>query len=304
MLLNLLSEYSYQLEFRFQYHFGITAFLLLLTVMNWKDLRGKMRKYLLLVSIAACFVFYSGTIMFEMASRITAYRENHESFEMLEDTLDAIPEDASVNASTFLLPHLAQRWEAYDVDYHVEADTDLVILDIRSGYNDSSKKAAQTAMFAGYTKLLETTQIAIFVSPDWEGDPVALKNEIRAVATVVFESKTANENLDDMKAIVSVIPDDASVNASSSMIPYISEREQLFDMGEYYAANTDFIVFDLRFGHSEVSEFVMSECLIREFSCLIETEDIAIYVNPFWKGDFSVLRDSLAEMGYLEFYAE
>lgn len=301
MLLNLLSEYPYQLEFRFQYHFGITAFLLLLTLMNWKDLHGKMRRYLLLVSIAACFVFYCGTIIPEMCSRVESYRKNHETYEMMAETLEAIPEDASVNASTFLLPHLAQRWDAYDVGYHMEMDTDFVILDIRNGYyTDSTKKVAQSAMLAGYTKLLETPQIAIFVSPDWEGDAEALKRDIRAVATVVFEAKSPREGLDDMKAIVSVIPKDASVNASSSMIPYISEREQLFDMEEHLAANVDFVVFDLRFGHSMASAFVLDECLERDFSWLIKTDDIAIYVNPLWKGDFEALRYTLVEMGYIE----
>ena len=264
----------------------------------------KMKRYLLLVSVAACFVFYFGTIIPEMDARIETYREKHESFEMLEETLDAIPEDASVNASTFFLPHLAQRWGAYDIDYHEEMDTDFVILDIRNGYDESAGKTAHRAMLAGYTKILETTQVAIFVSPDWEGDPVALRNEVRAVATIVFESKLPSENLDEMKTIVSVIPDDASVNVSFSMAPYISEREVLFVMSEYPAANTDFLVFDLRLGHDEASEYVLGECLAREFSCLIKNEDIAIYVNPLWRGNFSALKKVLFEMGYPEVYAE
>ena len=78
----------------------------------------------------------------------------------------------------------------------------------------------------------------------------------------------------------------------------------LFVMSEYPAANTDFLIFDLRLGHDEASEYVLGECLAREFSCLIKNEDIAIYVNPLWRGDFSALKKILFEMGYPEVYAE
>jgi hypothetical protein len=302
MLLNLLSDYPYQLEIRFQYHFGITAFLLLLTVMNWNDLSGKIRRYLLLVSLAAAFVFYSYYVLPEFCGRIKTYHENHESFEVMEDTLSVIPEDASVNASTFFLPHLAQRWEAYDVGYHPEADTDFVILDIRGGYHGDEQEMAVTCLAAGYIRLVETKQIALFVSPEWDGDAAELKEDIRAVATIVSESKTMDQRLDDMKEIMSVVPEDASINASVTLVPHISEREVLCDITNHPVPDTDFVILDLRFGYREDTAHMLSGCLDWGFGCLIENDDIAIWVSPLWLGDFTAMRDSLVEMGYLKPY--
>ena len=299
MLLNLLTEYPYQLELLYQYHFGISAFLLLLAIMNLRDLRGKLRVYMILVPLAASFVFYSYLIIPEMGGRIKTYQANRESFAVLEATLDTIPEDASVNASTFILPHLAQRWGAYDVGYHPEADTDLVILDIRSGYDETSKKMAKACGLAGYRHLLETKQIAIFVSPDWTGDVAALKEAVKEVAPIVYESITQEERLASMAEIVSVIPEDASVVASESLLVHLSPREEIYGIASHARADVDFVVFDIRFGHSDQSIALLFECVNNEYDCLIADSDIMIYVSPLWRGDFTALEDALTEMGYL-----
>ena len=52
----------------------------------------------------------------------------------MEEILDTIPKDASVCCSTFLLSHLADRDEIYELYYHDnEPDTAYVIFDIRTG---------------------------------------------------------------------------------------------------------------------------------------------------------------------------
>ena len=54
----------------------------------------------------------------------------------MEEILDQLPEDASLNVSSFLLAHVSDRDEVYEVAYHKNApDVDFVVLDKRySGY--------------------------------------------------------------------------------------------------------------------------------------------------------------------------
>ena len=50
----------------------------------------------------------------------------------MEEILDTIPADASVNCSTFLLAHIADREEIYELAYHGnKPDVDYVVIDAR-----------------------------------------------------------------------------------------------------------------------------------------------------------------------------
>ena len=295
MLLNLLTDYPYQLELIYQYHFGITAFLLLLTLMNWRDLTGQKRRYMMLVALAASFVFYSYLIIPEVGGRVRNYTADKENFEILEDTLDIIPEDASVNAGTFLLPHLAQRWEAYDVGYHPYADTDFVILDIRGGYDNRSLELRSKCWANGYSCLAETKQVAIYVSPDWEGDFLALSEALSRVEGI---SHSAAHVMTEQ--ILSVIPKDASVNTMLPLTSYFAENETLYLISEHKTADTDFVVFDLRGSYNDESWAMMEQCVMGGYECLIENEYVGIFVSPDWNGDFLTLKNKLIEMGYIQ----
>ena len=60
----------------------------------------------------------------------------------METILDTIPSDASVCCSTFLLSHLADRDEVYELYYHDdEADVDYVEFDIRNSINNTQLTA-------------------------------------------------------------------------------------------------------------------------------------------------------------------
>ena len=71
----------------------------------------------------------------------------------MEEILDELPADASLNVSTFLLAHVADRDEVYEVAYHGnKPDVDFVVLDIRySGY----EKFATAYLRQGYTVYAE-----------------------------------------------------------------------------------------------------------------------------------------------------
>lgn len=72
---------------------------------------------------------------------IFRYFENRDKYIQIESYLDVIDDDASVTASTFILPHIADRREIYQLKNgsETEADTDYVVIDLRGVTEYSAK---------------------------------------------------------------------------------------------------------------------------------------------------------------------
>ena len=297
MLLNLLTSYPYQLELIYQYHFGISAFLLFASILNFRDLSGKARRYLPVLALSACFVFYSYLILPEMGARIKSWQADGERFTVLSETLDAIPDDASVNASTFLVTHLAERDEVHELAYHKEADTDLVVLDIRWGYGTTENRALADSLAAGYDTVIETKQVVILAHPDWQGDRAALRDRVEKIVGSKYENESGREAFEQMKTALSVLPSDVTVNASAALVSYVPACEALFEVSAHPMADTDFVVLDIRGGYSQVTGTMAAECMGYGYGCLLENDLLAIYVSPLWEGDVQALKDALKTLG-------
>ena len=141
VLINLLTYYQYQYNPGFQYHFGIAAFLIYAMVQNLPELSCGWRRSLLGVAVACCLTLYVANVIPTLSSYGTRWDEGREGYLRMEEILDTVPKDASVNCSTFLLAHLADRDEIYEVYYHGnKPDVDYVVLDAR--YSDWRKTAS------------------------------------------------------------------------------------------------------------------------------------------------------------------
>lgn len=141
VLVNLMSDYRYQHDIMFQYTFGSTACLLYLTVVNLADLEIPWQRVLPLVcAVAISFTCFRGAIVPTASWYIRDSIRSAAKDQTIRDTLDRIPEDASVTASTYLTTHLSNREILYDVGYttrdHLLA-SEYVALDLVStyGYN-------------------------------------------------------------------------------------------------------------------------------------------------------------------------
>lgn len=141
VLVNLMSDYRYQHDIMFQYTFGSTACLLYLTVVNLADLKIPWQRVLPLVcAVAISFTCFRGAIVPTASWYIRDSIRSAAKDQTIRDTLDRIPGDASVTASTYLTTHLSNREILYDVGYttrdHLLA-SEYVALDLVStyGYN-------------------------------------------------------------------------------------------------------------------------------------------------------------------------
>lgn len=139
ILISMVTHYSYLYDIGFQYQFGITAFFIYATMLNIGELKAPTRNTLVTIGVVACVALWIATVSPKFTYYTQIWEENKEEYQHMEQVLDTIPEDASVNVSSFLLAHIADRDTVYEVAYHNNvADVDYVVLDARySGYEST-----------------------------------------------------------------------------------------------------------------------------------------------------------------------
>ena len=154
MLMNLITMYVYQPNIRFQYSFGITAFLFYATLLNVAELSERPKKVMLPFSAVASVLLFSMLVTGHLGYYVDRYDKEREKYRQMDSALEEVlPADASVVCSTFILPHIADRDEVYEISYHKEngrykTDTEFAVLDMR--YKDESGKAADFLLENGY----------------------------------------------------------------------------------------------------------------------------------------------------------
>lgn len=134
LVVNLATDYKYQYSIFFQYAFGTLAILFYLAISNYAELSEKARRFMCSIAICGSIVILP-VCSLSKSYYIDSYRNSAETRRILDDVVASIPKDASVSASTFLVPHLAQRTEVYEYPrlYGTKIETDYVIYDARYG---------------------------------------------------------------------------------------------------------------------------------------------------------------------------
>ena len=154
LLINLMTTYAYQFDIGFQYSFGSTAFLCYAAIMNVSDMKPVQAKTALCTGLVLSMLCFYTTSFNRAKDYYKRYTENPEQYTAVEEALAKIPKEASVVCTTFLLPHLSDRDEIYESEYHDPASAELpdyVILSVTSRWDQANKSIADyTAL--GYTE--------------------------------------------------------------------------------------------------------------------------------------------------------
>lgn len=159
VLVNLMSDYTYQHSIFFQYTFGSTAFLLYLALVNLADLPKERQRTIPLAAalISSLFCFAFTVVPKAIVPPIDAIR-HYQEHQMIRDTLEEIPEDAAVTATTFFTTWLSERKILYDINYcsrdHL-LTSEYIVLDPRNSY----KKYASTAKNDGFQNLITLLEV-------------------------------------------------------------------------------------------------------------------------------------------------
>lgn len=151
ILINLMSDYQYQHNIFFQYTYGPTACLLYLTVVNLADFRAEKKRMAALVTALCVAALCFGANVVPKAVKYPAYCIEYAGYyDSLRRTLDVIPEDASVAATTYYTTYLSQRDTLYDVRY-ASREHLLSCEYIALGVTDENSYKA----YGGYEELIE-----------------------------------------------------------------------------------------------------------------------------------------------------
>jgi len=168
VLVNLMPDYVYQHSIYYQYIFGASAFLLYASLLNLSELSGTAKRSLAALAIAGSILSFN-TMITNKAYYFRTYKVYRETYDTLNEVLETVPDDVSVRASTFLVPHLAQREVIFQItSSHL---TEYVVYDLR--YDDPGYGELILERYQGYgyepVEYIEEV-VAIFRYPDWTED--------------------------------------------------------------------------------------------------------------------------------------
>ncbi len=139
ILVNLMPDYVYQHTIDFQYTYGAMAFLVFAAIVNYRDLTPRYKRVAGVFAAGAALLLYA-SFMTGKTDYVKMYELAPEEHAEVRRVLSEIPEDASVQASTFLVVSCSERAEVYDRDHYDKKtyEGDYVALDLR--YSDNRKE--------------------------------------------------------------------------------------------------------------------------------------------------------------------
>ena len=173
LLVNLMSDYTYQHSIFFQYTYGSAACLFYLTAVNLAELpRVWNRPALAATAALLAGVCFCGNILPLSENYVNRYFDYRAVWQETDAVLDRIPDDASVTATTFLVVPLSRRAVLYDLRYCSQEhllSTDYVVVETtdsgslkRIGRLDAGWRNATMAPKNKFTKE-EMTEAALRV---------------------------------------------------------------------------------------------------------------------------------------------
>lgn len=135
LLVNLMTNYIYQYDIGYQYCFASGAMLIYLSVIHYAELKIKKQKVLITALVCSVIIFSCTSLPY--MGYYANYREARETREAIRQATELVPENASVAASTFLLPNLSQRDEIYQLET-TKNKAQYYVLDLRSDHREYS----------------------------------------------------------------------------------------------------------------------------------------------------------------------
>lgn len=148
-LVNLISGNGYQNQLGYQYVCGVMSLLIYASVLNLAEMKTTPKKYATTVSM--CISMVLGTMFAsDKVGYYDIYCNDGYRINCINSIISIIPEDASVECTTYYVPQLSQRSEVYmmedpkDIDY---PETDFILIRPTEDYYD---ERVESIMNSGY----------------------------------------------------------------------------------------------------------------------------------------------------------
>ncbi len=131
VFINLMTDYIYQNEIGYQYNYGTGALFAFLFILNLKDKKLNFQYTICVTAVfASVFMLYANR-----GEYLTKYKGDYEIqsevYEKRDEILkEYIPEEASVAAYSFIVPHLYKNYELYtfDKDFDLSKKVDYIVV--------------------------------------------------------------------------------------------------------------------------------------------------------------------------------
>ncbi len=170
------SGYGYAADIGFQYIFGPACLLIYLSILNAEDM-GRRRRNRIIIIAAIVTVVTTVSMASAKLSHIARYNARSEYFQSAEECIRSVPEDASVLANAFLLPHAADRDSIYELreDVFTSDGSGLVNPEkydfcILSIHDPLTERIAPILEEAGWQVYAESEEfVIVYVSPEYSG---------------------------------------------------------------------------------------------------------------------------------------
>lgn len=170
ILINLMSDYQYQHNIFFQYTYGSTACLFYLSIVNLAELSVDWKRLAVSFTALVCSVFCFIGFVLPKAIRYPKYcLKNAAHYNQIRQTLELIPSDTAVSATTFYTTHLSQRETLYDVKYCTTEhllETEYIALAIKENTNYTQYAVDGENGFENLCFLLEQHGYEVFANLD------------------------------------------------------------------------------------------------------------------------------------------
>ena len=163
LVINLMPEWMYQHNIDYQYTYGTAALLIASAILTLSEKTPETRRRLMVAILALSLVFSSSALASKAGKYIARYNKYAISYEATCHALETIPEDASVTAYGFFVPHLSHIDDLHTCpDYYADyAETDYYVIDTRYK-TDSHTTKMIAAMDDDYTLICESGYAQIY----------------------------------------------------------------------------------------------------------------------------------------------
>ncbi len=146
LVINLLTDYSYQYNIGFQYTYGSCTLLIYMTIL-WFEGKETVKKKIYIIGMLVATLFLTTSSLSRKNIYYTQFEQEHEINKEIFELLYSIPEEVSVRASTMFVTPISQRREVYR--YESDIETDYVVFDMRSSEERTKNKDDIKQMLEG-----------------------------------------------------------------------------------------------------------------------------------------------------------
>lgn len=129
--INLLPSWQAQYSINFQYNFGTIPLFIFICIRFLSSIQNIRKRNMLAALVLVSTLIFSTSFHSEKYSFAVIYKEKQPEFQAIHQSMQKIPETASVSAASHFVPHLSERDEIYT--FGVKNDTDYILVDLRGG---------------------------------------------------------------------------------------------------------------------------------------------------------------------------